>query len=85
MEHSMVGAYMALLLGHAAGAAPHHARAVRARVPLYAPLLPTLNKYYAFLSLTASVSTHTTSHDQGPTWRSCWATPPYYSRSGPDT
>ncbi|KAJ8724472.1 hypothetical protein PYW08_015946 [Mythimna loreyi] len=62
MEHSMVGAYMALLLGHAAGAAPHHARAVRARVPLYAPLLPTLNKYYAFLSLTASAEAAIVAH-----------------------
>ncbi|XP_049693333.2 protein wings apart-like [Helicoverpa armigera] len=62
MEHSMVGAYMALLLGHAAGAAPRHAAAVRARVPLYAPLLPTLNKYYAFLSLTASAEAAIVAH-----------------------
>lgn len=54
MEHSMVGAYVALLLGHVARA---RAAAVRARVPTYAPLLPTLKKYYAFLALTASVST----------------------------
>jgi hypothetical protein len=58
MEHTMVGAYIALLLGHVAGAAPAHALAIRARVPTYAPLLPTLKKYYTFLSLTASVSTH---------------------------
>ncbi|KAF9799915.1 hypothetical protein SFRURICE_013652 [Spodoptera frugiperda] len=44
MEHSMVGAYMALLLGHAACCGPRAQRAVRDRVPLYAPLLPTLNK-----------------------------------------
>ncbi|CAG9787264.1 unnamed protein product [Diatraea saccharalis] len=56
MEHTMVGAYIALLLGHVAVAGPEHAAAVRARVPTYAPLLPTLNKYYTFLSLTASVS-----------------------------
>ncbi|CAH1635648.1 unnamed protein product [Spodoptera littoralis] len=62
MEHSMVGAYMALLLGHAACAAPHHARALRLRVPLYAPLLPTLNKYYAFLSLTASAEAAIVAH-----------------------
>ncbi|XP_072929228.1 uncharacterized protein wapl [Epargyreus clarus] len=54
MEHTMVGAYTALLLGHSAVCgAPLH-RAVRARVPHYAPLLPTLRKYYTFLSLTAS-------------------------------
>ncbi|XP_026731332.1 protein wings apart-like isoform X1 [Trichoplusia ni] len=62
MEHSMVGAYMALLLGHAAGAAPARAAAVRARVPLYAPLLPTLKKYYAFLTLTASAEAAIVAH-----------------------
>lgn len=57
MEHTMVGAYTALLLGNMAVVSAAHAAAVRARVPAYAPLLPTLRKYYTFLSLTASVST----------------------------
>lgn len=59
MEHSMVGAYMALLLGHAGRA---RAAAVRARVPRYAPLLPTLRKYYAFLALTASAESAIVAH-----------------------
>lgn len=62
MEHSMVGAYMALLLGHAACCGPRAQRAVKDRVPLYAPLLPTLNKYYAFLSLTASAEAAIVAH-----------------------
>lgn len=56
MEHTMVGAYMALLLGHMAVVSPAHAKAVRVLLPSYAPLLPTLKKYFTFLSLTASVS-----------------------------
>lgn len=56
MEHTMVGAYLALLLGNMAVAAPAHALAVRARVPRYEPMLPTLRKYFDFLTLTASVS-----------------------------
>ncbi|CAG4982307.1 unnamed protein product [Parnassius apollo] len=62
MEHTMVCAYIALLLGHAACAAPAHAAAVRARVPSYAPLLPTLRKYYTFLSLTASAEAAIVAH-----------------------
>lgn len=54
MEHTMVGAYIGLLVGHMAVLSPEHAAALRQRVPDYAPLLPTLRKYYAFLSLTAS-------------------------------
>ncbi|XP_075976519.1 uncharacterized protein LOC142976831 [Anticarsia gemmatalis] len=59
MEHSMVGAYAALLLGHAAAV---RGAAVRARVPHYAPLLPTLKKYYAFLGLTASAEAAIVAH-----------------------
>ncbi|CAH2085564.1 unnamed protein product [Euphydryas editha] len=62
MEHTMVGAYIALLLGHMADAAPPHAAAVRARLPSYAPLLPTLRKYYTFLSLTASAEAAIVAH-----------------------
>ncbi|CAK1579311.1 unnamed protein product [Parnassius mnemosyne] len=62
MEHTMVCAYIALLLGHAACAAPTHAAAVRERVPSYAPLLPTLRKYYTFLSLTASAEAAIVAH-----------------------
>ncbi|XP_063541659.1 protein wings apart-like [Cydia strobilella] len=54
MEHTMVGAYTALLLGHTAVLSAAHAAAVRQRVPSYEALLPTLKKYYNFLSLTAS-------------------------------
>ncbi|GBP05600.1 Protein wings apart-like [Eumeta japonica] len=56
MEHSMVGAYAALLLGHVAVVAPALAEVVRRRIGCYAPLLPTLRKYYTFLALTASMS-----------------------------
>lgn len=59
MEHSMVGAYVALLLGHLARL---RGDAVRARVPLLAPLLPTLKKYYAFLALTASAESAIVAH-----------------------
>ncbi|XP_068622314.1 protein wings apart-like [Battus philenor] len=62
MEHTMVCAYIALLLGHAACAAPCHAATVRERVPSYAPLLPTLRKYYTFLSLTASAEAVIVAH-----------------------
>ncbi|XP_023954103.2 protein wings apart-like [Bicyclus anynana] len=54
MEHTMVGAYIALLVGNMAVVSPAHAAAVRLRVPTYAPMLPTLKKYFTFLSLTAS-------------------------------
>ncbi|KAL0881632.1 hypothetical protein ABMA27_001458 [Loxostege sticticalis] len=62
MEHTMVGAYVALLLGHMAVVAPQHAAAVRARVPSYAPLLPTLKKYFTFLTLTASAEAAIVAH-----------------------
>ncbi|XP_049870617.1 protein wings apart-like [Pectinophora gossypiella] len=62
MEHTMVGAYMALLLGNMAVAGAPHAAAVRALVPSYAALLPTLKKYYAFLSLTASAEAAIVAH-----------------------
>ncbi|CAF4821231.1 unnamed protein product [Pieris macdunnoughi] len=62
MEHTMVGAYMALAVGQMAAAAPAHAAAVRARLPSYAPLLPTLRKYFAFLSLTASAEAAIVAH-----------------------
>ncbi|XP_063827505.1 protein wings apart-like [Ostrinia nubilalis] len=62
MEHTMVGAYVALLLGHMAIVAPELAEAVKARVPSYAPLLPTLHKYYTFLSLTASAEAAIVAH-----------------------
>ncbi|XP_059053453.1 protein wings apart-like [Achroia grisella] len=62
MEHTMVGAYIALVLGHAAGAAPAAAAALRRRLPAYAPLLPTLNKYYTFLALTASAEAAIVAH-----------------------
>ncbi|XP_050348988.1 protein wings apart-like [Nymphalis io] len=62
MEHTMVGAYLALLLGNMAVASPASAAAVRARVPLYAPLLPTLQKYFTFLSLTASAEAAIVAH-----------------------
>ncbi|KAM3966904.1 cohesin release factor wings apart-like [Aphomia sociella] len=62
MEHTMVGAYIALLLGHAAGAATAAAAALRRRLPAYAPLLPTLNKYYTFLALTASAEAGVVQH-----------------------
>lgn len=62
MEHSMVGAYAALVLGHMAVVAPPLHRAVRRRVPAYQPLLPTLRKYYAFLSLTASAEAAIVAH-----------------------
>lgn len=62
MEHTMVGAYTALLLGHTAVLGAAHAAAVRQRVPSYAPLLPTLNKYYNFLSLTASAEAMIVAH-----------------------
>ncbi|XP_053605285.1 protein wings apart-like [Plodia interpunctella] len=54
MEHTMVGAYTALLVGAACGAGVRVAALVRARVPRFAPMLPTLWKYYKFLALTAS-------------------------------
>lgn len=54
MEHTMVGAYIALLLGHIAVTSQTLAAVVRQRVSTYAPLLPTLKKYYSFLNLTAS-------------------------------
>ncbi|CAG4945474.1 unnamed protein product [Colias eurytheme] len=60
MEHTMVGAYLALLVGQAAlgaGASP-----VRARLPAFAPLLPTLRKYFAFLELTASAEAAIVAH-----------------------
>ncbi|KPJ14092.1 Protein wings apart-like [Papilio machaon] len=62
MEHTMVCAYIALLLGHAASCARAPAAAVRARVPRYQPLLPTLRKYYTFLSLTASAEASIVAH-----------------------
>ncbi|CAH2981759.1 unnamed protein product [Chilo suppressalis] len=62
MEHTMVGAYIALLLGHVAVTGGSHAACVRARVPAYAPLLPTLKKYYTFLSLTASAEAAIVAH-----------------------
>ncbi|XP_045535474.1 protein wings apart-like [Papilio machaon] len=62
MEHTMVCAYIALLLGHAASCARAAAAAVRARVPRYQPLLPTLRKYYTFLSLTASAEASIVAH-----------------------
>ncbi|XP_013173967.1 PREDICTED: protein wings apart-like [Papilio xuthus] len=62
MEHTMVCAYIALLLGHAASCARAPAAAVRERVPRYEPLLPTLRKYYTFLSLTASAEASIVAH-----------------------
>ncbi|CAK1544003.1 unnamed protein product [Leptosia nina] len=62
MEHTMVGAYIALLVGNMAVVSRAHADAVRARLPTYAPLLPTLNKYYTFLSLTASAEAAIVAH-----------------------
>ncbi|KAL4711427.1 hypothetical protein ACJJTC_016181 [Scirpophaga incertulas] len=62
MEHTMVGAYIALVLGHMACAGAALAAAVRERVPAYAPLLPTLRKYYTFLSLTASAEATIVAH-----------------------
>ncbi|KAI5646935.1 wings apart-like protein regulation of heterochromatin domain-containing protein [Phthorimaea operculella] len=56
MEHTMVGAYIALLLGNMALTGPDHHKQIRALVPEYQPMLPTLNKYFTFLTLTASVS-----------------------------
>ncbi|XP_013194045.1 protein wings apart-like [Amyelois transitella] len=54
MEHTMTGAYTALLVGAASGAGAAPRAAVRARVPSFAHMLPTLRKYYNFLALTAS-------------------------------
>ncbi|XP_050667052.1 protein wings apart-like [Leptidea sinapis] len=62
MEHTMVGAYLALLVGNMAVVSATHAAAVRAHVPAYAPLLPTLHKYYTFLSLTASAEAAIVAH-----------------------
>ncbi|XP_045767148.1 protein wings apart-like [Maniola jurtina] len=62
MEHTMVGAYIALLLGNMAVVSPAHAAAVRVRVPTYAPMLPTLKKYFTFLSLTASAEAAIAAH-----------------------
>ncbi|XP_048477842.1 protein wings apart-like isoform X2 [Plutella xylostella] len=62
MEHTMVGAYTALLLGHMASLCAPLAAAVRARVRSYSALLPTLNKYYNFLTLTASAEATIVAH-----------------------
>ncbi|CAG9579828.1 unnamed protein product [Danaus chrysippus] len=62
MEHTMVGAYLALLLGNMAVAAPAHALAVRTKVPRYEPMLPTLRKYFDFLTLTASAEAAIVAH-----------------------
>ncbi|XP_041988819.1 protein wings apart-like [Aricia agestis] len=60
MEHTMVGAYVALVLGQAAVAVG--VDALRPRLPAFAPLLPTLRKYYNFLSLTASAEAGIVAH-----------------------
>ncbi|KAJ2947444.1 hypothetical protein O0L34_g17229 [Tuta absoluta] len=62
MEHTMVGAYIALLLGNMAVTSADHRKQIRALVPSYQPMLPTLNKYFTFLTLTASAESAIVAH-----------------------